>query len=156
MKFLTYILVPIVILGLFFTSCEKEDNSSTKDVQGHWVYSSTKAEIFVTDPSIKAAIEDYIAEKLDHNKMSYEFNNDKTYYYYQNYEDPLKGIYKPIDKNTFVLDDSRGLRSVMKDDSMIYVISDLKSEIIEKLNIDERKIIKINTIDTFERGLSVK
>ncbi|MBB4036119.1 hypothetical protein GGR21_002020 [Dysgonomonas hofstadii] len=156
MKFLTYILVPIIALGLLFASCEKEDNSSMKNVQGHWVYSSTKAEIFVTDPSLKVIIENYIAKKLDENTMSYEFNNDKTYYYYQNYEEPLKGIYKSLDKNTFILDDSRGLRSVMKDDSMIYVVSDLKSEIVEKLNIDERKIIKVSTVDTFERGLSEK
>lgn len=73
MKFLTYILVPIIALGLLFASCEKEDNSSMKNVQGgHWVYSSTKAEIFVTDPSLKVIIENYIAKKLDENTMSYE------------------------------------------------------------------------------------
>lgn len=156
MKFLRYILVPIITLGLLFTSCDKEDNSSMKNVQGHWVYSTSKTEIFVTDPSLKTTIEDYITKRLDKNKMSYEFNSDKTYYYYQNYEEPLKGIYKSIDKNTFILDDTRGLRSVMRDDSMIYVVSDLKSEIVKELNIDERKIIKINIIDAFERGLSVK
>lgn len=148
--------MPILALGLLFTSCDKDDNSSLKNLQGHWVYSSTKTEVYVTDPSLKSKIEEYISKKIQENKMSYEFNSDKTYYYYQNYEEPQKGIYKLIDKNTFILDDANTFKSLTQDDSVIYIISDLKDEIIKEFKIDEKKIIKINTIDTFERGLTDK
>lgn len=148
--------MPVVLIGLFFLSCDKDDSAYIRDVQGHWVYLSTKTEILVTDPVLKQNIETYITNKYKEGNISYEFNTDKTFQYYRSYEEPLKGIYKLIDKNTFMLDDSRGIRSVLKDDSVIYVISDLKSEIAKELNIDESKIIKVSTVDTFERGLSVQ
>jgi len=156
MKFLKYILVPIILIGLLFISCDKDDNAVIRDVQGHWVYLSTKTEILVTDPLLKQNIESYISNKYKEGNISYEFNTDKTYQYYKSYQDPMKGVYRLIDKNTFILDDSRGVRSVLKDDSVILVISDLKSEIAKELNIDESKIIKVTAVDTFERGLSVQ
>lgn len=153
MKYLIYILLPLAVFVLTFTSCDKDDSSYTKGVEGHWVHISTKAEVFVNDPAIRQKVEDYIVNRNTQYVVSYEFKNDKTYYYYQDYSDPIKGIYKVMDKNMFSMDDSRGVRTVVKEDSMIYIVTDMKSEIAKELNIDESVLVKVNAIDTFERGL---
>jgi len=156
MKGLVRNILIILALSFFLISCEKEDASLIKSVEGHWVYTTTKAEIIVTDPALKEKIQTYIDSQDKELKISYEFNNDKTFHFYQSYKEPLKGIYKMTSKDTFVLDDSRGLRSVIKEDSLIYIIADLKEEIIKELKIDQDKVIKIQVVDTFERGLSTE
>lgn len=152
-KYLAYILIPAFILGFLLSSCDREDNTYVKNIEGHWVYKNTKAEVYVTDPSLKKTVEDYINNRYKAYNVSYEFKNDKTYYYYINYAVPLKGIYKTIDKNYFKMDDSKGVKTLSCEDSTIYILSDLKEEVAQELKIDKSKILKANTMDTFERGL---
>lgn len=152
-KYLAYILISILTLGFLLSSCDREDNAYTKSIEGHWVYTETKAEVYVTEPSLKKTIEDYINDRNKTYKVSYEFKNDKTYYYYKNYAEPLKGIYKTIDKNYFKMDDLQGLKTLSYKDSIIYIVSDIKDEVARELKIDKNKILKANTMDIFERGL---
>jgi hypothetical protein len=153
MKYILYILITIITLGASLVSCDSDDSTYTKSVEGHWIYMDTKMEILVSDSTMKQTIEDYIANRNNIYKVSYEFKNDKTYYYYQNYAEPLKGVYKIIDADWFMMDDSRGIRTVVREDSTIYVVSDLKEEIVRNLDLDPDKIVKVSVKDVFERGL---
>lgn len=150
---LTYLLLSVMTLGFLFTSCDGDDGAYTQSIEGHWVYSGTKADIYVTDTTVRKAVEEYILNRNREYKVSYEFKNDKTYYYYQNFEDPLKGIFKLIDKDYFIMDDSQGMKTVAREDTIIYVVSDLREEIARELQIDENKLVKALATDTFKRGL---
>ncbi|WP_050700778.1 hypothetical protein [Dysgonomonas sp. BGC7] len=152
--FLTYLLIPLMALFLSLNSCDKEENTYTKSVEGHWIYSGTKAEVYVTDPSVKQAIIDYIENRYKSYQVSYELKNDKTYYYYINYAEPLKGIYHFTSKNIYSMDDTRGVKTAVQENSTISIISDLKEDVSSILDIDESVIIKANAIDSFKRGLS--
>jgi hypothetical protein len=152
-KYRAYILISILTLGFLLPSCDREDRVYAKNIEGHWIYTETKAEVYVTDLSLKKTIEDYINNRYKAYKVSYEFKNDKTYYYYKNYTEPLKGIYKIIDKNYFTMDDLQGVKTLSCKDSVIYIVSDIKDEVAQELKIDKNKILKAHTMDTFERGL---
>ncbi|GAB6121043.1 hypothetical protein [Dysgonomonas termitidis] len=152
-KYREYILISILTLGVLLSSCDREESAYAKSIEGHWIYTETKAEVYVTDPSLKKTIEDYINNRYKAYKVSYEFKNDKTYYYYKNYAEPLKGIYKTIDKNYFTMDDKQGIKTLSCKDSVIYIVSDIKDEVVQELKIDKNKILKANTMDIFERGL---
>lgn len=152
-KYRTYFYLITIIFGFLLLSCDREDNISVKNIEGHWVYAETKAEVYVTDLSLKKSIEDYIGDRHKAYRVSYEFKNDKTYYYYQNFAEPHKGIYKIIDKNYFEMDDVQGEKTAVREDSLIYVISDLKEDVIRNLKIDRSKILEAKAIDVFKRGL---
>lgn len=145
----------LVLLSLVFTlsSCGSDDGISTKSIEGHWIYERTKAEVYVTDPSLQIVIKEYIEKRNEAYQVSYEFKNDRTYYYYQNYTEPIKGIYKMMDKDYSKMDDQRGVKSVVRESNSIFVISDMKEEVARELNIDESKIIKATATDYFQRGL---
>ncbi|MDR2955961.1 MAG: hypothetical protein LBV43_12860 [Prevotella sp.] len=153
MKCLTYLLISAIVLGLSFVSCENDDNTNVKNLEGHWIYAGTKADVHVTDSALKRLVEDYIISRNEACKVSYEFKNDKTYYYYQDLAEPLKGIFRTVDKNYFVMDDVYGIKSMARNDSIIYVISDVREEIIRNLGIDEKVLVKALATDTFRRGL---
>ncbi|WP_108821726.1 hypothetical protein [Dysgonomonas sp. Marseille-P4361] len=153
---LTYLLLLVMTLGLLFTSCDGDDGSSVQNIEGHWVYSGTKADVYAIDSVDQARIENYIQNRTSDLKLSYEFKNDKTYYYYQSLEEPMKGIVKPIDKEYFIMDDAKGKKTLAAQDSLIYVVSDLKEEIVRELEIDERRLVKALAVDTFTRGLYVE
>lgn len=142
-------------IGLFVLSCDGDENSPTSTIEGHWIYTDTKIDISLTDhnPELKAKVEEYIKQNVTSEHTSYEFKNDKTYYYYLNFADPLKGKYKMQDKNFATLDDSRGLKKVICEDPLIYVQSDLKSQIAKDLKISENKIIEATITEVFEKGL---
>lgn len=144
-----------VLLSLIFilSSCSGEDSMSTKTIEGHWLYEKTKAEVYVTDPSLQIIIEEYIEKRNETYQVSYEFKNDKTYYFYQNYAEPIKGIYKMIDKDYSKMEDQQGAKTVVIESNSIFIISDLKEEVAQELNIDESKIIKATATDYFQRGL---
>ena len=57
------------------------------------------------------------------------------------------------DKDYATLDDSRGLKKVICEDPLIYVQSDLKSQIAKDLKISENKIIEATITEVFEKGL---
>ena len=152
-KCLTYLLLLVGALGFSLTSCDGDDSSYSQSIEGHWVYSQTKADIHVTDTSIVAIVEDYVANRNKKYNVSYEFKNDKTYHYYRTYDDPMKGVFKPIDKNYFIMDDLHGMKTVACEDTIIYVVSDLRKEIARELNIEEYKLVKVLVTDTFRRGL---
>lgn len=153
MKHLTYLLLSVITLGFLLTSCDGDDSAYSQSIEGHWVYLGTKADVHVTDTTIKKMVDDYISNRNKEYKVSYEFKNDRTYYYYQNYDDPMKGIFKPIDKDYFIMDDLRGMKTVAREDTIIYVVSDLRKEIARELDIDEYKLVKAMATDTFRRGL---
>lgn len=142
-------------IGLFMLSCDGDENTPTSTIEGHWIYTDTKIDISLTDhnPELKAKVEEYIKQNVISEHTSYEFKNDKTYYYYLNFADPLKGKYKMQDKNFATLDDSRGLKKVICEDPLIYVQSDLKSQIAKDLKISENKIIEATITEVFEKGL---
>jgi len=152
-KRLTYLLLSVITLGFLLTSCDGDDSSYNQSIEGHWVYTGTKADVHATDTTIQKMVEDYIENRNKDCKVSYEFKNDKTYYYYQNYTDPLKGLFKPIDKDYFIMDDLRGIKTVAREDTVIYVVFDMKEEIARELDIDEYKLVKVIATDTFKRGL---
>ncbi|NDV79344.1 hypothetical protein [Dysgonomonas sp. 511] len=154
----TYILLPFIMVAAWlFTSCDSlsDDNSALKGIEGHWIYTSTKAEVQVADPSVRQKIIDYIENRYKGYHVSYELKNDKTYYYYINYAEPLKGIYQMTGKNLYSLDDIRGMKTVVRENSYIHIVSDLKEDIASILDIDENTIQKANAVDSFERGLAV-
>lgn len=153
MNCLTYLLLSVITLGVLFASCDGEDNAYSQDIEGHWVYIGTKADVHVTDTAIKKMVDDYILNRDKEYKMSYEFKNDRTYYYYLNNNDPMKGIFKPIDRDYFIMDDLRGMKTVAREDTIIYVVSDLRKEIARELDIEEYKLVKAMATDTFKRGL---
>lgn len=140
-------------IGLFMLSCDGDENTPTSTIEGHWIYTATKVDISVTDPVLKEKVEEYIKQNVISEHTSYEFKNDKTYYYYLNFADPLKGKYKMQDKDYATLDDSRGLKKVICEDPLIYVQSDLKSQIAKDLKISESKIIEATITEVFEKGL---
>lgn len=150
---LKYFLIPLLIFVLSLTSCDGEDSSFVRDVEGHWLYMETTADVYVTNPDLREAVEDYIITRNDAYNISYEFKNDKSYYYYRNFAEPLKGKYNLIDKSTLILDDPRGKKLLTYEDSLIYLVSDLREEISRELEIDENVIVKANATDIFERGL---
>ncbi|WP_029904208.1 hypothetical protein [Prevotella sp. 10(H)] len=152
-KYRYFFLILVIALGFLIQSCDREDSSYTKNVEGHWIHAGTKAEVYVTEPSLKQPIEDYIKNRYKENNVSYEFKNDRTYYFYQNYSEPLKGIYKTIDKSYYQIDDLRGEKSVVREDSSLYVVSDVREEVAKELKLDKNKILKANAMDIFERGL---
>jgi hypothetical protein len=151
-RFLTYILVSIFSLGLF-SSCDGDENLSSGSIEGHWLYMESKIDVSVADPVLKKKVDEYIQQNVNPSHTSYEFKNDRTYYYYLDYADPLKGKFKMLDKNYATLDDSRGLRKVICEDTLIYVQYDLRSEISRELNISEDKIMEATITEVFERGL---
>lgn len=134
-------------------SCDSDDNISSRSVEGHWVYVETKINISVPDSVLKERVNEYILHNVISAHTSYEFKNDRTYYYYTDYADALKGRFKMLDENYATLDDSRGLKKLITEDSLIYVRYDLRSEIAEALHIDERKIIEVTITESYERGL---
>ncbi len=150
-----YLSVLILIFGFLLSSCDGEEMASTKNIEGHWIYAETKPDVYATDSSIKKKIEEYIENKNAAHKISYEFKNDKTYYCYQNNDEPIKGIFKVIDKNYFTIDnqEEKEVKNIITKDSIIYITYDIKKEIAKELNIDERKIIKANATEIFKRGL---
>lgn len=152
-KFLTYIFVSILSLGFLMLSCDGDDSLSTRNVEGHWIYMETKIDVSVPDPVLKKKVDEYIQKHVVPSHTSYEFKNDKTYYYYTDHSDPLKGKFKMLDKNYATLDDSRGLKRLITEDSLIYVQYDLRSEIAQELNIDKDKIVEATITESFERGL---
>ncbi|WP_255495291.1 hypothetical protein [Dysgonomonas sp. 521] len=107
----------------------------------------------MADPILKKKVDEYIQQNVKPSHTSYEFKNDRTYYYYWDYEDPLKGKFKMLDKNYATLDDSRGLKKVICEDTLIYVQYDLRSVISRELNISEDKIMEATITEVFERGL---
>ncbi|MBK5722212.1 hypothetical protein JGH11_15155 [Dysgonomonas sp. Marseille-P4677] len=146
-------LIVLLTFTFLLSSCSSDDGISTKSIEGHWIYVDTKAEVYMTDPSLQVIVKDYIENRYRSYQVSYEFKNDKTYYYYLNYAEPIKGIYKMIDKDFSKMDDQRGVRNVVRESNSIFVISDMKEEVVRELNIDENKIIKATATDSFERGL---
>lgn len=155
-KVLFRFITAIFILSLLFISCDRDDNVQEKKIEGHWLYSNTETEVAVTNPSIEKTIADYISNYNKDYQISYEFKNDKTYYYYINYAAPLKGIYKPTTKESFILDDTRGIKNMILKDQKLYILNDMKSQIAKDLNIDENQIIKATSIEVYERGLKNK
>ncbi|MDR0824028.1 MAG: hypothetical protein LBN74_02970 [Prevotella sp.] len=153
MKFLTYIFISAISLAFLMLSCDGDESLSSRSVEGHWLYMDTKIEVSVSDPILKKRVDEYIRKNIKSPRASYEFKNDRTYYYYLDNEDPLKGKFKMLDKNYATLDDSRGLRKLITEDSLIYVLHDLKSEIARDLNINEDKIIEATLTEIYERGL---
>ncbi|MDR1881729.1 MAG: hypothetical protein LBR26_02980 [Prevotella sp.] len=151
---MAYILISMVTLGFLLSSCDREDSAYAKNIEGHWVYMETKAGVYVTDFSLKKVIEDYINNRYKTCKVSYEFKNDMTYYHYKNYAEPLKGIYKTMDKYYFIMDDIQGEKTLACRDSIICIVSDIKDEVARELKIDKDKILKASATDIFERGLS--
>jgi hypothetical protein len=153
-KFLTYILVLCLSsLGFVLSSCDGEDNLSTGSIEGHWIHVETKIDVSVADPVLKKKVDDYMKQRAKSSQASYEFKNDRTYYFYMDHADPMKGKFKMLDKNYATLDDPRGLRKLICEDSLIYVQYDLRSEIAGKLNISQDKIMEATITEVFERGL---
>lgn len=146
-------LIALFSFIFLLSSCSNDDTISTKSIEGHWIYVGTKAEVYVTDPSLQAIVKDYIEKRNKTYQVSYEFKNDKTYYYYRNYAEPIKGVYKMLDENCSKMDDQRGLKTVIRESDSIFVITDMKEEVVKELNIDESKIIKVTAKDSFNRGL---
>ncbi|MDU1891619.1 MAG: hypothetical protein E6767_13105 [Dysgonomonas sp.] len=150
---LTYYISSLFILGFLLVSCDGDDSSFVRNVEGHWVYMGTTADVYTTDPDLAEAVEDYIITRNDAYNISYEFKNDLSYYYYQNFSEPLKGKYKLIDKVSLILDDSRGKKLLTCEDSLIYLVTDMRLEVARELGVDEDKIVKAKATDVFERGL---
>lgn len=150
------ILIGVYFLILIFIlpSCENEDSSHIKDIEGHWLNVETRINIEVNDPKQKALIEEFVNKSLTKEQISYEFKNDRTYYYRCNNTDPVKGKVKTIDKNYYQLEDIRGDMKVIRENDEIYVISDIKKDIIKELNISSSNLIKVEIIEVFEKGLS--
>lgn len=152
MKYVIYLLISIATCWLL-VSCDGDEGSFAKSFEGYWVFTERQVEIKVTDSNLEEKIQEYISNRADSIQSSYEFKNDKTYYYYLNHSDPVKGIYKILDNNYMMIDDARGIKTVACEDSLIFVISDLKNEVVRELNLDKSKVIKVNITSTFERGL---
>lgn len=139
----------------FATACDKEDNNvSTRNIEGHWVHLRTSADVAVTDLMIKKKIEDHIINHNGAYKISYEFKNDKTFYFYINFAEPVKGVYKMQDKNNFELEDVKGIKTGVYNDGVLYVATDIKKDIAKELEIEEAKIIKAIAINVYQRGLN--
>jgi len=153
-KYLTYIFISIVTIGLLMTSCDSDDSTSIKNIEGHWLYIENKIDISVSDPDLKKGVEKYIADTLENTQISYEFKNDRTYYCHRDDADPVKGKFKMLDKNYYQIDDIRGEKKIVREDSKIYILTDFKKEIARQMNIPEDKIIEATVTEVFERGLS--
>jgi hypothetical protein len=134
-------------------SCDGDENLSSGSIEGHWIYMETKVDVFVVDPVLRKTVDEYIKQNVKSSQASYEFKNDRTYYFYLDYADPLKGKFKMLDKNYATLDDSRGLKKLICEDSLIYVQYDLRSKIAAELNISLDKIMEATVTEVFERGL---
>ncbi|MDR1091088.1 MAG: hypothetical protein LBL79_08445 [Prevotella sp.] len=152
--YLTYIFISIITFGILMASCENDNNSSVRNVEGHWLYVETKINVSASSAALKKSTEEYIAATLKNAQISYEFKNDKTYYCHRDNTDPLKGKFKMLDKNYYLLDDIRGEKRVVREDNRIIVLSDLRKEIARQLNVAEDAIIEATVTETFERGLS--
>ncbi|GAB6009844.1 hypothetical protein [Dysgonomonas reticulitermitis] len=153
-RYLTYIFISIITFGMLMTSCENDDSSSVKNIEGHWLYEGTKINVSASNAVLKKSAEEYIATTLKNTQISYEFKNDKTYYCHRDSTDPLKGKFKMLDKNYYLLDDIRGEKRVVRENDKIIVLSDFKKEIARQLNVAEDAIIEATVTETFERGLS--
>lgn len=153
-RYLTYIFISIVTFGILMSSCENDNSSSAKSLEGHWLYAEAKINVSASTPDLKKSAEEYIATLLENSQISYEFKNDKTYYCYRENTDPLKGKFKMLDKNYYQLDDIRGERTVIRENNKIFVLSNLRKEIAQHLNVAEDAIIEATVTETFEEGLS--
>lgn len=153
-RYLTYIFISVITLGFLMASCESDDSSSVKNIEGHWLYVETRINVSASSPALKESAEEYIAETLKNPQISYEFKNDKTYYCHRDNTEPLKGKFKMLDKNYYQLDDIRGEKTVIRDDDKILVLSDLKKEVAHQLNVAEDAIIEATVTESFELGLS--
>jgi hypothetical protein len=154
-KNLTYILFLLVIsFGLLTTSCDGDDGVSIRNIEGHWLYIETRVNISVSDPELKKAAEEYVAKTQKYVQISYEFKNDRTYYCHRDNTDPLKGKFKMLDKNYYLMDDIRGEKKIVLEDNKIYIMSDLRNEIANELRITQDKIAEASITEVFERGLS--
>lgn len=153
---LTYLLFFIITLGGMFTSCDGYEGADTKAVEGYWIYSGTKADVFAVDSAVQRKVEEYVKNRNSELKISYEFNNDRTYYYYKSLEAPSKGIFKSLDEEYFLMDGPEGMKTLSSNDSVLYIMSDIKEEIVRELDVDSRILVKAFAIDTFSRGLSVE
>ena len=47
-------------IGLFMLSCDGDENTPTSTIEGHWIYTATKVDISVTDPVLKAKVEELL------------------------------------------------------------------------------------------------
>lgn len=155
---LTYISILTLLCCLFFmNSCDrdsKETNAHSKNMEGYWLYVDTKVDIVLSDTFLIKDVRNYISRNYSIQRASYEFKNNKTFYLYQNYsEEPLRGNYERVDKEYFVLDDARGFHRVVYMDSLIYVMTNLKRDIAQGLNVDENRIVKADLMEIFKRGL---
>lgn len=153
-RYLTYIFISIITFGMLMVSCENDDSSSVKNIEGHWLYVGTKINVSASNAALKKSAEEYIATTLKNTQISYEFKNDKTYYCHRDNTDPLKGKFKMLDKNYYLLDDIRGEKRIVRENDKIIVLSDFKKEIARQLNVAEDAIIEATVTETFERGLS--
>lgn len=151
---LTYILISIISLGLLMSSCENDNSSSARSIEGHWLYAEAKINVSASTPDLKKSAEEYIVKLLENTQISYEFKNDKTYYCHRDNTDPLKGKFKMLDKNYYQLDDIRGEKTVVRENNNIFVFSDLRKEIAQHLNVAEDAIIEATVTEIFEQGLS--
>lgn len=154
-KSLTYLLLLVAASGLLFVSCDRDEGLNVQDIEGYWEYSGTKADVYLVDPVEQEKVEKYVRNRNVENAQSYEFKNDRTYYYYLNNAYPLKGIVKSLDEGQYLMDDERGVKVLSSEDTAIYVVSDLKEEVVRELQIDERKVIRALAVDTFRRSLLV-
>lgn len=152
-RILYYISALFILFAFVLSSCEGDDSANTKDLEGHWIYQQTKAEVYADEPELQEAVRNYIETNSKSYIRSYDFKNDRTYYYYRNYAEPIKGTYKVLDKNYFQMDDYNGIKTVISEPNSIYIISDVRDEICKALNLDEDRIIKVIVTDVYERGL---
>lgn len=153
-RYLAYILISVITFGVSMTSCDAEDTSSIRNIEGHWLYMETKIDVSVQDPILKKAVDEYINTNVNKDQISYEFKNDRTYYFHQNQADPVKGKFKMIDKGYYTLDDVRGETTMVREKDKIYIQHDIRSEIADYLNIDQSNIIEANVTEIYKRGLS--
>ncbi|MFV0537018.1 MAG: hypothetical protein ACK5M3_06535 [Dysgonomonas sp.] len=153
-RYLTYIFISIITFGVLLSSCENDNSSSVKNIEGHWLYAGAKINVSASTPTLKKSAEEYIANSLKNTQISYEFKNDNTYYCHRDNADPLKGKVKMLDKNYFQLDDIRGERTIIRENNKIFVFSDLRKEIAQHLKVAEDAIIEATVTETFEQGLS--
>lgn len=152
--YLTYIFISIISLGFMMSSCENDNGSSVKGIEGHWLYAEARINVSASTPDLKKSAEEYIAQLMENSQISYEFKNDKTYYCHRDNTDALKGKYEMLDKNYYQLDDIRGKKNIIRENDKIFVFSDLRKEIAQHLNVAEDAIIEATVIETFEEGLS--
>lgn len=147
----------LLVFGVAFLSCDSEDNSP---VISEWKFEKCKADVEVTDPTLKDSIVKFIESISLSDVGSYTFKENGTY---SSFLTPFcgTGLEYPKDYirngkykfkgDSIVLDDYNPASLYFEDGTLCRIGSNSRDLVSEYLKIDGTKIIKARSIIIYHR-----